>query len=76
MNIQRKDKKNVVAYRDIMIGEVFEVCDTVYLKIKPITSKTGTVFDCVELETGNIQENYLNGIDSVIRLNATLMIED
>lgn len=76
MNIKRKNKKNVVDYRDVMIGEVFEVCNTIYLKIEPITSKSGAVFDCIELETGKIQENFLKSIDSVILLNTTLMIED
>lgn len=76
MNIKRKNKKNVVDYRDVMIGEVFEVCNTIYLKIEPITSKSGAVFDCIELETGKIQENFLNSTDSVTLLNATLVIDD
>lgn len=76
MNIKRKNKKNVVDYGDVMIGEIFEICNTIYLKIEPIANKNGAVFDCIELETGEIQENFLKSIESVVLLNATLMIED
>ena len=76
MNIQRSIERNAVPFEDVQVGQVYEVGNTIYLKIDTIYADDGTTIDSIILETGQYQENFLDATDIVILLNATLVIKD
>ena len=76
MNIIRRNKKNTTTYQNVQAGQVYEVCNTIYLKINPIYCDDGAIIDSIDLSTGEVQENFLEDEDIVVLLNTTLMIED
>ena len=75
MNIQRNIERNAVPFENVQVGQVYEVANTIYLKINPIIDD-GTIIDSIILETGQCQENFLDDTDIVVLLNATLVIKD
>lgn len=75
MNIQRNIERNAVPFGEVKVGQVYEVGNTIYLKINPIIDD-GTIIDSIILETGQCQENFLDDTDIVVLLNATLVIKD
>lgn len=75
MNIKRDIERNAVPFENVMAGQVYEVANTIYLKINPIIDD-GTIIDSIILETGQCQENFLDDTDIVVLLNATLVIKD
>ena len=76
MNIQRNKERNTVPFENVQVGQVYEVANTIYLKIHPIYIDDGTIIDGINLETGQCQENFLDDTDIVVLLNATLIIKD
>ena len=76
MNISRKKERNVILFKDVEVGQVYEVCNIIYLKINPIYSDDGATIESIILETGEYQENFLDDTDCVTLLNATLIIEE
>lgn len=75
MNIKRDIERNAVPFKNVQVGQVYEVANTIYLKINPIIDD-GTTIDSIILETGQCQENFLDDTDIVVLLNATLVIKD
>ena len=76
MNIQRSIERNAIPFEDVQVGQVYEVGNTIYLKIDTIYADDGTTIDSIILETGECQENFLDATNIVVLLNATLVIKD
>ena len=80
MNIQRNIERNAVPFGEIKVGQVYEVGNTIYLKIDPIYSVNARdaliTIDSIDLDIGKPQENFLDDTDIVVLLNATLVIKD
>lgn len=70
MKIVRKDE--VVEYKEVRPGEVFQVEGSYYMATEPVGNDFGGV-NCVDLETGALVE--FDDPDKVIRINGHFVID-